>query len=282
MRDKKKARPDVAASERAKMEAETERSTTSTSEFTTPAPLGQAVNIADLPAELREKGLFCCWRYETRPGADKPTKVPYNPCTGGKAQSTNPSTFAPLSVALEALERGSYDGLGVGVFNGLGAIDIDHCISDSGELSELAFDVLNMVQGYTEYSPSGRGLRILFKATGFEYDRDRYYINCQNIGLEVYIAGTTQKYVTVTGNAMNPGYDLQERGEQLAAVLEKYMVRSAKQTTPALTPPQAVDLDDAALIERAKRAKNGVAFTALWSGDTTGYQSRSEADLALC
>lgn len=239
------------------------------------------IQAENLPAELRETGLFCCWRYETRQGTDKPTKVPYNPRTGGGAQSTNPATFAPLSVALDTMERGGYDGLGVGVFNGLGAIDIDHCVDENGALSDMAFDVLNMVQGYTEFSPSGRGLRILFKATGFEYDKARYYINSQKLGLEVYIAGATQKYVTVTGNAMNPSYPLEERGDKLAAVLEKYMVRP-RRAAPAPAPAGAVDLDDAELIARAKRSKNGAAFAALWSGDTAGYQSRSEADIALC
>jgi len=36
------------------------------------------------------------------------------------------------------------------------------------------------------------------------------------------------------------------------------------------------------LIEKAKNAKNGATFTALWSGDTSFYASQSEADLALC
>ena len=145
------------------------------------------VEIDNLPAELKEECLFCCWRYEDRDG--KRTKVPYNPKTGGRAQSTNPDTFAPLSVAMNALERGSYDGIGVGIFGNVGAIDIDHCVSDSGELSPLAFDVMDAVQGYTEFSPSKTGLRILFKATGFLYDKARYYINNQKLGLEVYIAG---------------------------------------------------------------------------------------------
>jgi len=56
--------------------------------------------------------------------------------------------------------------------------------------------------------------------------------------------------------------------------------------------PQAVSLkadrsalsstDDQALIEKAKTAKNGAKFTALWEGDISGYDSHSEADLALC
>ena len=39
----------------------------------------------NLPAELREHGLFCCWRYETR--GTRATKVPYNPKTGGRPQT---------------------------------------------------------------------------------------------------------------------------------------------------------------------------------------------------
>lgn len=248
------------------------------------------ITVDKLPAQLRETGLFCCWKYEQAPGRDKPTKVPYNPRTGGKAQSTNPQTFAPLAVALAALEGGRYDGIGVGVFGSLGAIDIDHCLDEAGRPSELAGDVVRTIHGYTEKSPSGKGLRILFTVPdGFQYDKARYYINNQNLGLEIYIAGATNKFVTVTGSAIVPGYPLEERGEQLAAVLEKYMVRPrAKEQPPAPLEwsaeigGAAAELDDLSLIERAKKAKNGAQFAALWAGDITGYKSASEADIALC
>ena len=239
------------------------------------------IEVKNLPPALLKNGYFCCWRYEGRDG--KRTKVPYNPRTGGRAQSTNPATFAPLDAALKVLESGKYDGLGVGIFGDLGAIDIDHCIDDNGELSPLAFDVMNMVQGYTEYSPSGRGLRILFKATGFQYDKARYYINNQKLGLEIYIAGCTNKFVTVTGNALTPGLEIEEHGAQLAAVLAKYMVRpQAKKSTLLPASGGAVGLDDQALIDKAKKGRNGAQFAALWSGDIFGYNSRSEADMALC
>lgn len=252
------------------------------------------VRAENLPAQLKERGLFCCWRYETRPKSDKPTKVPYNPRTGGGAQSTNPQTFAPLAAALGALKGGSYDGVGVGVFGSLGAIDIDHCIDENGAWTDLAADICRTMGAYTEFSPSGHGLRILFTVPdGFRYDKARYYINNPKLCLEVYIAGATQKYVTVTGNTFTPGLDLEERGEQLAAVLEKYMVRPrAQEPPPAPGRPLGWndqigggtpgDLDDAALIERAKHSKSGAAFSALWAGDTTGYKSRSEADMDLC
>lgn len=245
----------------------------------------------NIPAKLRETGLFCCWKREQR--GDKTTKVPYNPRTGGKAQSTNPDTFAPYKAALEAMETGKYSGIGVGVFGTLGAIDIDDCLSDTGELSDMACDIMETMQAYCEWSPSGSGLRILFTVPeGFQYDKNKFYVNNQRIGLEVYIAGATAKYVTVTGNDLTPGLDLEERGEQLLAVLEKYMRRPVKNkpTTPSPSPAAPLEwdgeiggpADDQALIEKAKRSKNGAAFSALWAGDTTGYKSASEADIALC
>lgn len=237
--------------------------------------------INNLPAALRERALFCCWRYEERDG--RRTKVPYNPRTGGRAQSTNPDTFAPLQAAAQV--QGRYDGLGVGIFGRLGAIDIDHCVSEEGGLSDLAAGIMSAMNAYTEYSPSGKGIRILFTVPeGFQYDKARYYINNQKAGLEVYIAGSTNKFVTVTGNTITPGKDLEERGEALGRVLERYMVRP----TPSLTPsaadnPAPVDaLDDLALIERAKQSRKGADFARLWAGDISGYQSHSEADIALC
>lgn len=159
------------------------------------------IQVENLPAQLQETGLFCCWRYEERDG--KQTKVPYNPRTGGRAQSTNPATFAPLGVTLAALERGGYDGIGVGIFGDLGAIDIDHCVNEAGELSEMALDIVRTMNCYTEYSPSGKGLHILFTIPeSFTYDKARYYINNQKIGMEVYIAGCTNKFVTLTGNVL--------------------------------------------------------------------------------
>lgn len=242
------------------------------------------VKIENLPAKLRETGLFCCWRYEEGAGDKKPRKVPYNPRTGGRAQSNNPDTFAPLEVAAAA--SGPYDSLGVGVFNSLGAIDIDHCIEETGEISEVAVAIMSKMQAYTEYSPSGRGLRILFNASGFQYDKAKYYIKNDDLGLEVYIAGNTSRFVTLTGNALIPGLNLEERGEQLAAVLEQYMIRPAKPTLPA-APSGPVEnvgpLDDMALIELAKRSKNGAEFTNLWAGDTSAYGGDdSRADMALC
>lgn len=74
----------------------------------------------------------------------------------------------------------------------------------------------------------------------------------------------------------------------LDAVYEKYIAapRRAKAATQrqlsASPPPQAVSLDDDALIAKAKAAKGGEAFKRLFEGDWGDYQSQSEADQAFC
>lgn len=239
------------------------------------------INATSIPAWLRENGRFCAWRYETREGADTPTKVPYNPLTGAKLDCTRSDAFTGFNAAAAVQTR--YDGLGVGVFNGLCAIDIDHCIDENGQLSELAADVLERMGAYAEKSPSGTGLHLLFLvAPGFEFDRKRYYINHRDLGLEVYVSGATNRFVTLTGDTQTPGADLEDRSEQLRALLERYMVRPGAVETPTGTERKPVPLSDDEIVEKALAAKNGDAFRALWEGNVTGHPSHSEADIALC
>lgn len=237
-----------------------------------------------LPQELKDSGRWCVWSYEQR-GRDKPTKVPYNPRTGGGAMSNTPSTFTGYQTALNALERGGYDGLGVGVFDGLCAVDIDHCIAEDGTPSPLAVDVVSTMESYTETSPSGQGVRIFFKAAGFTYDRQKYYTMNATQGLEIYVSGATNKFLTVTGNSdpwAGP-FPICERVEALQTILDRYMVRPARTAPEATRAPQKpLELSDAEVISKAHNARIGGAFAALWNGDTSGYGSHSEADMALC
>ena len=177
-----------------------------------------------IPQELKESGCFFVWRYEERNG--KRTKVPYNPLTGSRAQSNNKGTATTFLNALRV--SGQYDGLGVGIFDGFSAIDIDHCVDDNNNLSEMAKDIISTMASYTELSPSGKGVRILFKASGFKYDKERYYINNQKAGLEVYISGATNKYVTVTGDEISQNRGIEECTDALQVVLDKYMRRTQK------------------------------------------------------
>lgn len=237
-----------------------------------------------LPQELKDTALWCVWKYERREGQDKPTKVPYNARTGGRAMSNSPSTFTSYQTAVKALERGVYDGLGVGVFNGLCAIDIDDCLDENGTPSPLARDIVSTMQSYTETSPSGRGVRIFFRADGFAYDRQRFFTMNAKQGLEIYVSGATSKFLTCTGHSdpWSGPSPLCERAEALQAVLDRYMVRPQKTAPEAPKASQKpLALSDAEVLAKAHSARNGATFAALWTGNTSGYASPSEADLAL-
>ena len=239
------------------------------------------VNVQNIPESLRNHALWCCWKLEDRNG--KPTKVPYNPLSSGRAMSNNRSTFGTFEQAIFAKDMKGYDGIGIGIFDEICAIDIDHCIQD-GVFSELAKKVYSIMDSYTEISPSGEGLRILFRAPGFRYDKNTYYINHQKIGLEVYVSGFTNKYVTVTGNTVHQR-GIENRTDELQKVLDLFMCRNVPQnqiSTPDYSLP-AVSLSDHELCLKAENASNGHLFRELMSGNTAGYGGdHSKADLALC
>ena len=224
-----------------------------------------------IPKELKNNARWCGWRYEERGG--QKTKVPYNPRTLQRAQSNAPETFGSWGEVEDALTGGYVDGVGIRIGDGYSAIDIDHCVID-GVISDIAMDICCTMMSYAEKSPSGSGIRIIFKTNGFEYDRERYYIKNPNNGIEVYTDGTTNRFVTMTGDTLY-GYPINDNTDALAHVLEKYMVR------PSKTAPKKLTDDD--IITKASASRQGDKFNALWSGNISPwYTSRSEADQALC
>ena len=234
--------------------------------------------IENIPAYLREHGLFCLWKYEDRDG--RRTKMPYNPNSPqDRAKSNDRSTFAPMDKA--AARANGFDGLGIGIFDSIAGIDIDHCMKD-GKLSAMAADIVETMDAYTEISPSGEGLRILFLAPGFRYDTGKYYIKDSKQGLEIYIAGMTQRYLTVTGNTLR-SRDILDKADKLQTILDKYMKRPQQPTqTAAPMPGSPADISDRELLDKAMNARNGGQFQSLWEGSIMNYPSQSEADQALC
>ncbi len=185
------------------------------------------MKLNNIPNELKQHNYWCVWK-------DK--KMPYNPKTNELAKTNNPDTFADFDTACKAFEQGGYKGMGIGIFNGISAIDIDHCITD-GELSEMAKDIINQMNSYTEISPSGTGIRIIFTVKDFNFDKQLYYINNQKRKLEVYISGATNKYVTITGNSINDN-PIIDGTSALPQILDTYMRRqqSTKETTHMYEP----------------------------------------------
>lgn len=230
-------------------------------------------NYNNLPAELRQNGLFCLWKRDQKDG--RVTKIPYK-TNGYRAKSTDKADFTDFNTVIKYATN--YNGIGLGIFEPYCAVDIDHCVKD-GKLSDLANEIVNTFNSYTEFSPSGEGVRIIFKAQGVEYDKKRYYINNHKLGLEIYVSGCTSKYVTLTGNVIRD-LPINDCTTELKLVLDYYMKKGEDKKPESKTQNTTSYLSDDEVITKALNAKNGNKFKRLWSGDFDS--SHSEADLALC
>ena len=176
-----------------------------------------------IPKELSQNGLFCYWKYEDRNG--KRTKIPYNPLTGEPAKSNDRNTFCSFD---QLKQDNQYDGVGIGIFDGICAIDLDNCFNEYNVPNEFARDVTHIMNGYVEISPSGKGIHIFFRADGFVYDTKKYYIMTHKLGLEIYVAGVTSKYVTINGYNKDNPTQFGDRSAELQQLLDKYMLRNAR------------------------------------------------------
>ncbi|MDS0476815.1 hypothetical protein [Natrinema sp. 1APR25-10V2] len=227
-----------------------------------------------VPDALQDEDQWVCWRTETRDGTT--TKVPVEPGTGCYARVSAPETWRDYRTTREyARQTDEVDGIGF-VFTAAdpyAGVDLDTCRdADTGAVENWVTDVLQRLDSYTEVSPSGTGFHVIVEGTvpgggnrsnGLElYDRDRYF--------------------TVTGDRV-PGTptEVAERYDALAALHHDYIAETGVETpAPSRT---AVPVSDEELLEKARTAANGDKFEQLYyRGDTSGYPSHSEADLALC
>lgn len=248
-----------------------------------------------LPQDLKDDGLFCLWRFKPSvfqvmkdgvnqksfddreeaerfsasvPGSkveEHRSKVPYSPM-GGNAKSNDRNTFGSFSFTLSKLS--GYDGIGLGLFDGICGIDIDNCIDENGEISELATDIVEKVASYSELSPSGRGIHIYFRSD-FSYDTKKYYQKTTKV--EMYLAGQTSRFLTVTGDKYGDCDVLRKvPDEDIRYVLDKYMKRKPGSVVPVSDGIQAWLMRDDKL-------------RTLWNSKAPGAgHDESNRDLALC
>ena len=237
------------------------------------------VNFVNIPQELKNNASFCVWKLEKRKG--KATKVPYDPRTGQLARTNDAATFSDFGTAMKAYAMGGWDGIGYRVSEGIGAIDIDHCIREDGSLNDVAASILGIFSdAYFERSPSGTGLRGFFRLSpDFAYDKTIYYINNRRHGLEVYLPGTTNRFVTVTGDEFRAG-TVTRNDEALQSLLDTFMKRKNQVSNRTIEPCSY--LTDGQVIEHASKSESGDKFKALIEGRwEEGYDSQSDADMAL-
>ena len=245
----------------------------------------------NIPPRLRELDQFGTWRFEEF--ADEETgevyhdKIPSNARTGRRASSTNADTWSTFDQAVRAYERGGYDGLAFFLKPGGGIVglDLDKCVSGFdlhkdwdgtlGHIEPWAQSIVDRIRSYTELSPSGRGLRLLLYGELPPRDRREGRFECYS----------SARFLSLTGWRLE-SYSIEHRQAELNEIhAEVFAARVARRNAAPHAPANGYrphSLSDLAIIEKAGRAKNGAKFRRLYSGDTSGHGSHSEADAALC
>lgn len=214
---------------------------------------------------------------EIRREKERPHEVPYNPKSGNHASVNRPDTFADFKSAMEKAKQ--YDGVGIRVDGKIIAIDLDHC--RNGKKMEIweADIVAHFRDTYIEVSPSETGLRIiLFVADGYSYNKDTYYIKKGNV--EVYVVGATNRFVTITGNALLKN-EITENMKGLQWLLDTHMKRKTPKKKESVQETYESYLSDESVVAKAMASKQGEKFRKLWNGDISDYPSNSEAYLGL-
>ncbi|QOJ16785.1 MAG: hypothetical protein HRU76_03940 [Phycisphaeraceae bacterium] len=234
-----------------------------------------------VPEALRNRAQWVCWRYITRGG--KRTKCPVNARDGGRADSTDPTTWATFDEAVAAWKSGGYAGIGF-VFaedDPYCGIDLDECIDEAGAIVPSAREIIESLNSYTEISPSGRGVKV------FIAGRKPQGVGCKSKAIagfketEVY---DQERFFTATGQHLaGTPEGVEERQDALDVLCARLWPKKRKPHLNGTVAAGGFDGDDETLIERASAAKNGGRFAKLWAGDMSLHaDDHSAADQALC
>ena len=228
---------------------------------------------------LKSKSVWICWRYETDKDG-RPTKIPYNAKTGGKAMSNNRQSWSDYQTAFSACKK--YNGMGFMFADGICGIDIDGADGHT-KSNPLQNEILKLFEGtYIERSPSGNGFHILFRCDmsripkttnkdGVNKLDSRYYQKNPHNALECYFSGLTNRYFTFTGERVSATDEITDKTEEVLYFLEKFMYKGGERLSKNI-------------LDIARKSKNGAKFIALYDrGDISAYNNdESSADIALC
>lgn len=236
----------------------------------------------EIPKALKDIPHWMGTRFKPRPG--KPGKVdkpPYCVRPGQpfhQADKTDPDNWTTFDQALASLERGM-DAIGF-VFTGedpFFCVDLDDVLDpEAGEIEPGAAEIIHTFGSYAEISCSGRGVHIIGAGTKPSWAGCRK----DTLGFEAEVYDRA-RFVVITGEQMCERSHISECQGELEDLCKRLW---PKQDNPASQPPNTgpVDLEDAVLLERARTSRSGPKFHKLYDlGDTSGFDSHSNADFAL-
>jgi putative DNA primase/helicase len=262
------------------------------------------VEPENVPEILKQADRWCVWKRSP----DKNGKLTKKPMQASRPSvgfsKTTPEQWRPFTTAVEAYEKTpQIDGIGFVTGGGFVALDFDECCDEvTRELRPDVAELVARLNTYTEYSPSGRGVRAILQG---EVHGEN--VTSKDAGYELYGEGA---YVTVTGfrvpgtpDNVAEGQALidellakakqakeeaaerrrQERKATKASSANKAATASRERGVQAegrpATPLAGGSLSDDEVLRLATESNTNAAQ--LLAGDCSGYPTQSEAEFAL-
>lgn len=248
--------------------------------------------------ELKESKLWLNWNKEQKEDGNI-TKVPY--AFNGTKIGADPKfsqKWCDYETAKVQVNDYTADGVGIVLTKltpnaseeefALVAIDIDH--RDLDDI--IVQDILSTMNTYTEKSPSGKGFHLLclVKLDKLPNNlKDAYYMKNPHNGVEAYVGGHTNRFMTFTENVV-VDKPICERTTEFLHFLDTHMKRnidfsSVSEEVESNVPIEnnPVPLNDVVLVEAIKRISGNDKFERLFNfGDKSDYNDDdSAADMAL-
>ncbi len=251
------------------------------------------LKVENIPHDLRARPQWVLWRWEERDG--NWTKVPIDPRTGWRADSTNPASWGTFEEALDRAQEEGVAGIGyvLSADDPYVGVDLDKCRDPLTGIANEALGITRQLNSYAEISQSGTGLHIFVRGTLPAGGNRKGHI-------EMYDRG---RFLIVTGHHLpDTPATIEERQEELAALHEALFPVPQRARVGANGAGHAAAADgdewggaehlsadageerftDDEVLALARRAKNANKFNRLWAGDTSGHDDDdSRADLAL-
>lgn len=176
------------------------------------------------------------------------SKPPINPATLWNGNTTDGGSWTDYRTAAgnigkiatykpkdKDVIRATIDGAGLVLAAGYCGLDFDNVIDEAGNVAPFAAAILERLDTYTEYSPSGRGLHALLYCgdlleAGQDFGKQFLLDKAGNITdeagkayeLEVYFYRNGGRYFTVTGNAYQDKPINRTKGGTLRAIFDEY------------------------------------------------------------
>ena len=234
----------------------------------------------NIPGELKAFNRWTPWCAEWNEKKGKWGKIPHRadrPEYG--ISTTKPEQWFKYEVAERSLQRNADKFAGLGYCmtgpHGIVAVDLDKCVDELGIVADWAQAVIDELQSYTEFSPSGTGIRIMARgATECDWTN-------HSVGIEVY-GGHEARFLTLTGDVLPGYYNMRDVPERSWTMLQQTYARE-KRTAEIIDLNVPDILDDILLpsVESLKLADVPRKFLASGEFDTDRSGTLHQTGIAL-